>query len=159
MERIIINNAAELEELILMGYKIVNKDIYSPGKIFLQLQKSVESIGLYTTFKILNEFYLLMLKKEYQSFYLSVNDAIEKIPGLKNIKEALKTSNIIIKFPEAIPELKDIAFARRFKDGILFLYVESSIWRNEINMNAEDIILRINIFLNDMRIKKIKFSR
>lgn len=159
MERIDLNNAAELDEMISLGYKIVNKQIYSPGKIFLQLQKAAESIGLYTTFKILNEFFLLKIKREHPSFYLSVNDAIEKIPGLKYIKEALKTADVVIKFPEAIPELKDIAIARRFKDGILFLYVESSIWRNEINLNSDDIILRINIFLNEMRIKKIKFSQ
>ncbi len=89
--------------------------------------------------------------------FISLGDAIEKEPSLNNFRKAIKDFDIIINFYEIFNDLKKIAVPKKIKNNILYLEVENSVWRSELKFKEQIIIEKINNFIKEERIKKIKF--
>jgi hypothetical protein len=75
----------------------------------------------------------------------------------KEFSKIVKTANqeeVILKFHDVFPELKKIAQAVKFTKSVLFLRVENSVWRNELNLKQEAMIKKIKKHFNKVNIKK-----
>ncbi len=79
------------------------------------------------------------------------DDAFEKV------REVVSQTEVVEKFVEIFPEFKKIAKAKKVRNGILFLRVENSVWRNELHLNKAIMIERINKYVNKKVINNIKF--
>ena len=89
--------------------------------------------------------------------YKSLSDVINKEKEFENIRIKAKEYDVVEKFSEIFPELKKIAEAKRVEKGKLFLRVENSVWRSELNFKQEMIVKKINKFFKEEVIDKIKF--
>ena len=91
------------------------------------------------------------------SGFISLGEAIEREPSLSKLRDTIKDSDVIINFYEIFNDLKKIAVPKKVKKNILYLYVENSVWRSELKFKEQIIIDKINDFIKEDRIKKIKF--
>jgi hypothetical protein len=91
------------------------------------------------------------------SGFISLREAIEKEPSLSKLRDSIKDSDIIVKFYEIFNDFEKIAEPVKVKNNVLYLRVENSVWRSELKFKEQAIIEKINTFVNEERIKKIKF--
>ncbi|MBU0473708.1 MAG: DUF721 domain-containing protein [Bacteroidetes bacterium] len=89
--------------------------------------------------------------------FRSISDILFKEKEFSKIVIKAKEEEVINKFSEIFPELKTIAKAIKFNRKILFLKVENSVWRSELNLKQAAIISKIKNNINDIEIDRIKF--
>lgn len=89
--------------------------------------------------------------------FISLAEALEKEPSLSKLRNSIKDSDIIVKFYEIFNDFEKIAEPIKVKNKVLFLRVENSVWRSELKFKEQAIIEKINKFVKEERIKKIKF--
>ncbi len=95
-------------------------------------------------------------RKRDRSFR-SISDVLFKENDFKKFVSKAKEEEVVIKFGEIFPELSTIAKAVKFNYKTLFLKVENSVWRSELNLKQEAIINKIRKNVKDISIEKIKF--
>ncbi|MCF6269055.1 MAG: DUF721 domain-containing protein [Melioribacteraceae bacterium] len=89
--------------------------------------------------------------------FRSISDVLFKEKEFSKIVAKAKEEEIVQKFKEIFPELNEIAKAIKFKKNVLFLRVENSVWRSELNLKQTAIISKIENHFNNIQIDKIKF--
>lgn len=87
----------------------------------------------------------------------SVFDIINEEKEFENFRIATKNFTVIEKFYEIFPDLEKAAKAVKVEKKVLYLHVENSVWRCEINLKQKIIIKRVNEFFKEEIIKTIKF--
>src|SRR3989339_886229 len=70
---------------------------------------------------------------------------------------SLKNYNVVDEFEKIFPELKQIATAVKLEKQVLFLRVENSVWKSELNFQKTLLIEKINKHFNEVVIKSLKF--
>jgi hypothetical protein len=98
-----------------------------------------------------------MAPRHTHSSFKTINDVINTESEFSNLRESLKNYNIVDEFEKIFPELKPIAQAVKVERQILFLRVENSVWKSELNFNKNLIVEKINKHYNQQTIKTIKF--
>ena len=93
---------------------------------------------MYDSFKNINE--ILAGEKEFEKF-----------------RKAINTYEVIERFSEIFPELAKIIVPVKIVKSVLFLRVDNSVWRSELNFRKELLIKKINIFFKKEIVKSIKF--
>ncbi len=89
--------------------------------------------------------------------FRSISDVLFKEKEFSKIVAKAKEEEIVQKFSKIFPELVEIAKAIKFNRNILFLRVENSVWRSELNLKQQAIISKIKKHFNNIKIDKIKF--
>lgn len=89
--------------------------------------------------------------------FKSISEIMDQEKQFAKFKTAIDGYTVVDEFYNVFPELKKIAKAKKFESNILFLYVENSVWRSELNINKEIMISKINKFFGKKIIKNIKF--
>lgn len=89
--------------------------------------------------------------------YKSIKDVINNEKEFEKLRRITKEQEIIEKFSEIFPDLKKIAVAKKFEKGKLFLRVENSVWRSELNFKQSVIVEKLNKSVNEEIVKSIKF--
>lgn len=89
--------------------------------------------------------------------FKSLKDIIGSENDFRKIREITKEQEIVDKFAEIFPELSKIAAAKKFDKGKLFLRVENSVWRSELNFKQSLLIDKINKAIGEEAVKTIKF--
>lgn len=89
--------------------------------------------------------------------YKSISEILDEEKTFKKFKTAVDGYTVVDEFQEVFPELKSVAKAKKFENGILFIHAENSVWRSELNLNKEKIISKLNKFMGKEVIKKVKF--
>lgn len=89
--------------------------------------------------------------------FKSISEVFNSEPGLKNIRDLIKKSDVINEFPEIIPGLEKFIIPVKVSKKTLCLHVENSTWRNELKLNEELIINKINNHFKEERITKVRF--
>ena len=89
--------------------------------------------------------------------FRSISDVLFKEKEFSKIVAKAKEEEIVQKFSEIFPELNEIAKAIKFNRNILFLRVENSVWRSELNLKQQAMISKIEKQFNNIHIDKIKF--
>lgn len=91
------------------------------------------------------------------SSYKSLSEILEKEKPFEKFKTAIDGYSVVEEFHKIFPELKKVVTAKKFESNILFIHVENSVWRSELNLHKEKIISKINKFFGKSIIKNIKF--
>lgn len=87
----------------------------------------------------------------------SVYDIINEEEEFENLRIATKNYTVVDKFDEIFPDLKKIAKAVKAENSVLYLHIENSVWRCEINLRQKLMVQRINEHFKENIIKSIKF--
>jgi hypothetical protein len=98
-----------------------------------------------------------MVKQHTRSSFKTVEDILNTESEFTNLRESLKNYRVVDEFEKIFPDLKAIAKAVKIEKNILFLRVENSVWKSELNFNKSLIIEKINKHYNQSIIKTIKF--
>jgi hypothetical protein len=89
--------------------------------------------------------------------FISLGEAFEKEPSLNKLKNSIKDYDVVTNFYEIFKDFEKIAVPVKVKNNTLYLRVENSVWRNELKIKEQNIIEKINKYLKEERIKKLKF--
>jgi len=89
--------------------------------------------------------------------YKSLSEILEKEKTFEKFKTAVDGYSVVDDFYQVFPELRKVAKAKKFEGEILFIHAENSVWRSELNLHKEKMILKINKHFGKSIIKNIKF--
>jgi hypothetical protein len=98
-----------------------------------------------------------MARQHTRSSFRTLDDLLKNESEFSNLRESLKNYDIVDEFEKIFPELKIIAQAVRVDKQILFLRVENSVWKSELNFKKNLIAEKINKHFNQQIIKSIRF--
>lgn len=98
-----------------------------------------------------------MARQRTLSSFKTITDVIEKEKDFEKLRERLKDHYVIEDFDKIFPELKKIAQAVRVHKLVLYLKVENSVWKSELNLSKTILIEKVNKYFNETIIKSIKF--
>ncbi len=76
---------------------------------------------------------------------------------LQPIERIVTEGEAVTKFAEIFPDFKKIAKAKKINNKTLFLRVENSVWRSELNLHKATIIKKINDYFGKEIVKNIRF--
>lgn len=89
--------------------------------------------------------------------FKSITDVIEKEKEFENLRTTVKNYDVVENFKNIFPELSKIAEAVKLDRQTLFLRVENSVWKSELNFQKNALIEKINKHFKEQVIKTIKF--
>jgi hypothetical protein len=98
-----------------------------------------------------------MARQHTRSSFKTIDDVIKTESDFSNLRESLENYSIVDEFEKIFPDLKPIAQAVKVEKQILFLRVENSVWKSELNFNKNLIAEKINKHFNKQVIRTIKF--
>ncbi|MDQ7816531.1 MAG: DUF721 domain-containing protein [Melioribacteraceae bacterium] len=98
-----------------------------------------------------------MARQHTFSSFKSLADIIEKEKDFDKLRDTVKNYNLVDEFKKIFPELSKVAQAIKTEKKILFLKVENSVWKSELNFQKNILIEKINKHYNEQVIKSIKF--
>lgn len=94
--------------------------------------------------------------KEIKDIGSIINDVVKDL----NIESRLKTSKIFSHWKEIVgDEISKRTKPERISRNTLYVSVASSTWANELNMISARLIERINSFVGEDAVKRIKFRQ
>jgi len=98
-----------------------------------------------------------MARRQSHSSFKTIDEVIGSEKEFSNLRETIKNYDVIETFAKIFPELSPIAKAIKLENKILFLRVENSVWRSELNFGKNLIVEKINRHYNEQIIKTIRF--
>lgn len=98
-----------------------------------------------------------MAKWYSPSGFKSLIQILQEEKGFDLLRESLNNYEVVEDFAVIFPELSKIAKAVRVEKKVLFLKVENSVWKSELNFQKNLLIEKINKHYNEAVIKTIKF--
>ena len=98
-----------------------------------------------------------MVKPHTRSSFRTLDDVLNSENEFSNLRESMKNYNIVEEFEKIFPELKLIAHPVKVEKKVLFLRVENSVWKSELNFSKNLIMEKINKYFNQQVIKSIRF--
>ena len=89
-----------------------------------------------------------------QSISTAIKNAIQKA----GIEKAIKQQEAVFVWPRVVgKKIGKVTSAEGVKKGVLTVKTNSSVWRQELQMQKEEIVLKINEKIGKQTIKEIKF--
>lgn len=89
--------------------------------------------------------------------FKSVSEVFNNDKAFEKVRQVARENDAIEKFAEIFPELVKICHPVKINTGVLFVKVENSVWKNELNLKRSLLIERINKHLSTEAVKKIRF--
>ena len=89
----------------------------------------------------------------------SLSEIIREENEFERLRKITFAQEILDKFGELFPKLKSFVTPVKYENGILYLKVENSVWRSELQFNQKTFVERINKTLESDEIKSIKFVK
>jgi len=89
--------------------------------------------------------------------FKTIEEILNRESEFSCLRETVKNYEIVDKFEIIFPELKLIAKAVKIEKQILFLKLENSVWKSELNFRKNLLVDKINKYFNEQVIKTIKF--
>ncbi|OGU56162.1 MAG: hypothetical protein A2V66_09485 [Ignavibacteria bacterium RBG_13_36_8] len=86
------------------------------------------------------------------------SEIIEENKEFEKIKHIAEGYGIVERFNDIFPDLKMVAKAIKVDKNILFLRVENSVWKSELNFSKNVMIDKINRYFHKNVINGIKFT-
>ncbi len=87
----------------------------------------------------------------------TVGEIFKSDRAFAGIRKTALENDIVQNFSQIFPDLKLVVQAQKIYRGSLYLKVENSVWKSELNLRKHLIIERINASFGEDIIKKIKF--
>ncbi|MEW6701351.1 MAG: DUF721 domain-containing protein [Bacteroidota bacterium] len=98
-----------------------------------------------------------MVKQFTRSSFRTIGDVLNNESEFTSLREQLKNYDIVEEFGKIFPDLSPIAKAVKVDKQALFLRVENSVWKSELNLLKNLIVEKINKHFNRQVIKTIRF--
>ncbi len=98
-----------------------------------------------------------MAKRRTHNSFKTIEEVLNTEPDFINLRESLKNYDVVDEFDIIFPELKLIARPVKVEKQILFLKVENSVWKSELNLRKNLIAEKINKHFGRPTIKSIRF--
>ena len=98
-----------------------------------------------------------MAKQNTRNSFLTIDDVLSKEKEFSNLRTSLKNYRVVDEFENIFPDLKPIAQAVKVDKNVLFLRVENSVWKSELNLKKNLIAEKINKHFKESIIKTIRF--
>lgn len=98
-----------------------------------------------------------MAKQKSSISFKRIDEIFYTEKEFSELKEKVKLLNVLNEFENIFPELTKIAKAVKVDKHILFLKVENSVWKSELNFQKNILIKKINNYFKEEVIKSIKF--
>jgi len=98
-----------------------------------------------------------MARQRTSSSFRTIIDVIDKEKDFEKLRVSLQNYNVVDEFEKIFPELKLIAKAVKLEKQVLFLRVDNSVWKSELNFQKTILIEKINKHFNEVVIKSLKF--
>lgn len=89
--------------------------------------------------------------------FKSLSEILSSSNEFDKFRKAARENDVIDKFFEIVPGLKGVAEPVKLERKILFLKVENSVWRSELNLKQKFLTAKINRFFDEDLIQNIKF--
>lgn len=98
-------------------------------------------------------------KKEDERFKkpVSIMDAYLQSVRFEKLRKKMSEFEVHFFFSDLFPAFKDNVEAVRITKGTLYLSSTSSVWKNEIMFQQQEIITKLNESMGEGTIKRIKF--
>lgn len=90
--------------------------------------------------------------------FRSLKDIFNYEPEFKNLREVIKTKDVVNDFFEIFPDLKNVVSSVKSSRKTLLIKVENPIWRQELKLQENNIKRKINEFYKEERISTVRFS-
>lgn len=87
----------------------------------------------------------------------SVFDVISEEKEFEKFRCAAKNFSVVERFGEIFPDIEKIAQPVKVDKKVLYLHVDNSVWRSELNLRQKIMIERVNSFFKEEIIKSVKF--
>lgn len=98
------------------------------------------------------------MSKIQQKSIKSIEIAIDELVNNLGIKKKLKELDAVVYWDSVVgKQISKMTTATRIINGVLFVNVKTSTWRNELTMRKKDIIDKLNNFIGIEIVKDIKF--
>lgn len=98
------------------------------------------------------------MSKIQQKSIKSIEIAIDELVNNLGIKNKLKELDAVVYWDSVVgKQISKMTTATRIINGVLFVNVKTSTWRNELSMRKKDIIDKLNNFIGIEIVKDIKF--
>ncbi|NMB81784.1 MAG: DUF721 domain-containing protein [Ignavibacteria bacterium] len=98
-----------------------------------------------------------MARQHTFNSFKSITDIIDKEKDFQKLRDTLKNYNVVDEFEVIFPELSKIAKAVKTDKKTLFLKVENSVWKSELNFQKSLLIEKVNKHFKEQIITSIKF--
>jgi hypothetical protein len=90
--------------------------------------------------------------------FKSITDILEKEKAFSNFNKSVKEQDVLNKFFDIFPNLKKTVKVSHINIRILYLSVENSVLRNEIYLNKNKLLEKINKQFSSEILKDLKFT-
>jgi hypothetical protein len=97
---------------------------------------------------------MLLMPKEFRS----LTDILRKDKAFTSLRKSLIEVDVVQEFEKIFPDLSKSVQAANVNKNILYLFVENSVLRNELNLNRKLMIEKINKYFNQQIITDVKFT-
>jgi len=75
-----------------------------------------------------------------------------------NFRKSVKENDVVVKFNDIFPKLKNTVTPSNVNKGVLYLVVDNSVLRTELHLNKKLMIKKINDHFNQQIIVDVKFT-
>ena len=90
--------------------------------------------------------------------FKSLTEVIDKEEAFHNFRKSVKENSVVNEFGKIFPELTKTVVADNVHKGTLYLNIENSVMRNEIYLQKDLMIKKINNHFNQQLIVDVKFT-
>lgn len=91
------------------------------------------------------------------SNFKSLSEIIYKEKAFSKIVTKANEQQVVERFHKIFPELTTVVEAVKVEKKTLYLRVENSVWRSELNFKQDAIIKKIKLSLEKSEVERIKF--
>jgi predicted nucleic acid-binding Zn ribbon protein len=89
----------------------------------------------------------------------TIGSAISELVNGLGIEKKLQEYDAVVYWENAVGErIAQMTTATRILQGVLFVHVKTSTWRNELTLRKKEIIDKLNILIGIDIVKDIKFQ-
>jgi predicted nucleic acid-binding Zn ribbon protein len=89
----------------------------------------------------------------------AIDSALDELVSGLGIKKKLQEYDAIVYWERVVGErIAQMTTATRILQGVLFVHVKTSTWRNELTLRKKEIINKLNIEIGINVVKDIKFQ-
>ena len=89
--------------------------------------------------------------------FKSITEIINEDEELSELRKVTKGFRVVEEFNSIFPDLIKVAKPVKVEKKILFLKVENSVWRSELNFQQKIIVEKINKYFSEQLIKTVRF--
>ena len=101
----------------------------------------------------------MIVSKTLHTNTKTIGSAIEELVQSLGIQKKLQEYDAVVYWEEVVGErIAQMTKAKRIQQGVLFVQVKTSTWRNELTLRKKEIIDKLNILIGVETVKDIKFQ-